>query len=106
MSPSFLPRIFSSMAFGQFFSSAGVEGSKWLAAQLGPQLALVSSCFRAHWPGGKATVISIVKIKSVASQARQAAWEEWKIQATCSWHDKSSASETFHWENWDAMFST
>lgn len=53
-------------------------------SQLGPQLALVSSCFGAPWPGGKAVVISTVKIKSVASQASQAAWEEWKIQAVCS----------------------
>lgn len=93
------------MAFGQSFSSPSTEGSKWLAAQLGPQLALVSSCFRAHWPGGKAAGISTVKIKSVASLASQAAWEEWKIQALCSWRDKLSVSEVFHWEKWDEMFS-
>lgn len=99
-----LPRIFSSMAFGQSFSSRA-EGCEWLAAQLGPQLAFVYSCFRAHWPGGEAAVISAVKIKSVASQASQVVWEEWKIQALFSWHDTLSVSEVFHWEKWDEIFS-
>lgn len=93
------------MALGQSFSSPSVEGSKWLAAQLGPQLALVPSCFKAHWPGGKAAVISTVKIKSGAGQASQAAWEEWEIWAMCSWGDRLSVSEVFHWEKWDEMFS-
>lgn len=70
----------------------------------GPPAGSVSSCFRAHWPGGKAAVISIVKLKLVASQASQAAWEEWKIQATCSCHHKLSVSEVFHREKWDEMF--
>lgn len=76
-----------------------------MTAQLGPQLVLVSSCFRAHRPRGKAAVISIIKIQSVASQASQAAWEEWKIQALFSWHDKLSACEVFHRDKWDEMFS-
>lgn len=76
-----------------------------MAARLGPQLALLSGCFRAHWPRGKAAVISIRKIKSVVSQASQAAWEEWKLQALCSWHDKLSVSEVFHREKWDETSS-
>lgn len=103
MLSSVLPRIFNGIAFGQSFSSSSVEGSKWLAAQLGPQLALVSSCFRTHWPGGRASVISTVKIKSVASQASQAVWEEWKIQAMCSWHGKLSVSEVVYQEKWDEI---
>lgn len=75
------------------------------AEGLAAQLALVFHCFRAHWPGGKAAMISVVKIKSVASQASQVVWEEWKIQALFSWHDKLSVSEVFHWERWDEMFS-
>lgn len=100
MLSSVLPRILGSVAFSQSFPFS-VLGSEGLAAQL----ALVSHCFRAHWPGGKAAMISIVKIKSVASQASQVVWEEWKIQALFSWHDKLSVSEVFHWERWDEMFS-
>lgn len=40
-------------------------------------------------------MISTVKIKSGASQASQAAWEEWKIRAVCSRCDKLSVSEAF-----------
>lgn len=37
----------------------------------------------------------IVKIKPVASQASQAAWEEWKLQAMCSRSDRLSIAGVF-----------
>lgn len=100
---SILPRVFSSMAFGQFLSSASVEGFQVAGCSAGPT---AGSCFRllqSLLVRGKATVISIVKIKSIASQASQTAQEEWKIQVTCSWHGK--LSEVFHWERWDKLSS-
>jgi hypothetical protein len=105
MLSSVLPRIVCSMAFGQSFPPSQC-GRLWMAAaQLGPQLALVSSCLQAHWPGGKAAVISRVKIKPVATQASQAAWEGWKIQTMCSWCDRLSISGVFCLQRWDEILS-
>lgn len=49
-------------------------------------------------------MIIIVKIKLVASRASQAAWEEWKIQAMCSWLDRLSIARVFCVESWDELF--
>lgn len=64
-----LPRIVSSMAIGQSLALFSV----WKACG-DVQLAFVSSCLPAHWPGGKACrVISVVKIKPLllAKPAKQ-----------------------------------
>lgn len=105
VSSSVLPRVFSSMAFGQFLSSASCRRFQVAGCSAGPTAGSCFQLLQSPLVRGKATVISIVKTKSIASQASQTAQEEWKIQATCSWHDRLSVSEVFHWERWDELSS-
>ena len=105
VSSSILPRGFSSTAFGQFLSSASVEGFQVAGCSAGPTAGSCFQLLQSPLVRGKATVISIVKMKCIASQASQTAQGEWKIKATCSWHDTLSVSEVFHWERWGKLSS-
>ena len=68
------------MAFGQFLSSASVEGFQVAGCSAGPTAGPCFQLLQSPLVRGKATVISIVKMKSIASQAGQTAQGEWKIQ--------------------------